>query len=269
MSRIEFAASFRKRPIRHVLMDWDGTTSLGRAGWGELMTDVYVEALPEIAGEDMAGRRAFAWGELMRLNGRPSIHQMAHLVELVRRRGGSGATAMEYQKDFQQRLGHFVDARLADVQGGRRTADSLLVRGARGLFTALRERGLALSLVSGTPITQLVAEAELLGVAHFFEGRIHGPADTEDRAFTKRGVFEQILQRQEHDGSALLAFGDGPVEIMEAKSLGGLAIAVASDEAEHGSERVDAWKRQSLLGVGADAVIADFHEPHLLLSAIL
>ena len=37
MSHIEFAPTFRKRPIRHVLMDWDGTTSLCRAGWGELL----------------------------------------------------------------------------------------------------------------------------------------------------------------------------------------------------------------------------------------
>ncbi len=269
MSLIEFAPSFRKRPIRHVLMDWDGTTSLGRAGWGELMTDVYVENLPPLAGEDTAARRAFAWEELMRLNGRPSIHQMAHLAELIGQRGGTAALAAQYQSDFQQRLSDCVEQRLADVQSARRPAESLLVSGVRELFTTLLARGVVLSLVSGTPVRQLRAEAELLGVAHFFEDRIHGPADTEDRTFTKRAIFEHLLNEHALDGSSFLAFGDGPVEIVEAKALGGLAIAVASDESEHGSGRVDEWKRQALLRVGADAVIADFQDARSLLEAIL
>ncbi len=269
MNPIEFAPSFRKRPIRHVLMDWDGTTSLGRAGWGELMTDIYVENLPHIAGEDTAARRAFAWEELMRLNGRPSIHQMAHLADLIGRRGGTAAHAAQYQSDFQRRLSDCVEQRLAAVQSTRRPAESLLVPGVRELFTGLIARGVGLTLVSGTPIMQLRAEAELLEVAHFFEGRIHGPADTEDRTFTKRAIFESVLSEHALDGSAFLAFGDGPVEIIETKALGGLAIAVASDETEHGSGRVDEWKRQALLDIGADAVIADFQDAHALLEAIL
>ncbi len=268
MSRIEFAPTFRKRPIRHVLMDWDGTTSLCRAGWGELMTDLFVENLPHLTGEDAATRRAFAWEELMRLNGRPSIHQMSHLADLIAGRGGTAAAVAEYQTEFQQRLSLRVDARLAAVQSGLRPADSLLVPGVRALFASLESRGMAMSLVSGTPIAQLRAEAELLQVAHFFAGRIHGPADLEDRTFTKRAVFAAVLREHAMEGNALLAFGDGPVEIVEAKALGGLAIAVASDEAEHGSGRMDEWKRTTLLASGADAVIPDFQNVDALLAAI-
>jgi len=58
----------------------------------------------------------------------------------------------------------------------------------------------------------------------------------------------------------LLSFGDGYVEIENTKEAGGLAVAVASDEARNGSGRMDQWKRQRLLGVGADVLIPDFRD---------
>ena len=66
----------------------------------------------------------------------------------------------------------------------------------------------------------------------------------------------------------MLAFGDGYVEIENTKGVGGLAVAVASDEAHNGSGRMDAWKRQRLLGVGADVVIPDFRDAPALLDVI-
>ena len=50
---------------------------------------------------------------------------------------------------------------------------------------------------------------------------------------------------------------------------GGLAVAVASDEAHNGSGRIDEWKRQRLLGVGADVVIPDYQDAEALLNHIL
>ena len=70
-------------------MDWDGTTSLTRGGWADIMAVLYAEHLPQLDGEDDAARRKFAMSELMSLNGKPSIHQMAHLAELMVRRGAS------------------------------------------------------------------------------------------------------------------------------------------------------------------------------------
>ena len=70
-------------------------------------------------------------------------------------------------------------------------------------------------------------------------------------------------------GDRLLAFGDGYVEIQNTKEAGGLAVAVASDEAHNGSGRLDEWKRQRLLGVGADVVIPDYRDADALLEKIL
>jgi hypothetical protein len=50
--------------------------------------------------------------------------------------------------------------------------------------------------------------------------------------------------------------------------LGGIAVAVASDEAAR-SGSPDAWKRDRLIGVGADIVIPDFRDRGALLAYLL
>ncbi len=73
-------------------------------------------------------------------------------------------------------------------------------------------------------------------------------------------IIDRILAENAIDGRHLIAFGDGYVEIENTKQVGGLAVAVASDEANNGSGRVDEWKRTRLLGVGADVVIPDYRD---------
>ena len=249
-------------------MDWDGTTSFSRAGWADIMADVYVEHLPRLPVDDDKTRRAFALIELSRLNGRPSIHQMAHLGDLIRLRGGVAADAAEYQGEFQHRLTEVVRARFDRIHAGQSVAADLLVPGARALLEGLRARGIALTLASGTPLSQVRDEAEHLDVARYFDA-IHAPDDLHDRHFSKRQIIADILAAEMMDGSALLAFGDGPVEIAETKAVGGIAIAVASDETEIGSGRIDPMKRESLLAAGADAVVADYRDASEILEAIL
>ena len=58
------------------------------------------------------------------------------------------------------------------------------------------------------------------------------------------------------------------MEIENTKEAGGLAVAVASDEANNGSGRMDQWKRRRLIGVGADVVIPDFRDGGALLEMI-
>jgi len=249
-------------------MDWDGTTSMGRGGWGEIMTDVYVENLPLQDGETDESRRQYSWDELMPLNGKPAIHQMEHLVKLMVQRGGKAQSADAYQAEFQRRLLAMVFSRMEAIRTGQKAADSILIPGVCTLLAELRKRSIGLTLCTGTPIEQVTEEARLLGIDQLFDS-IRGPADLEDRTFSKRGVIQEILKLDGMDGSALLSIGDGPAEIVEAKAVGGLTIGVASDEKEFGSGRVDEWKRGMLLEVGADAIIPDFSSPHELLKAVL
>ena len=48
-------------------------------------------------------------------------------------------------------------------------------------------------------------------------------------------VIERILRENAIEGGTCSSFGDGYVEIENTKEVGGLAVAVASDEANNGS----------------------------------
>jgi hypothetical protein len=57
-------------------------------------------------------------------------------------------------------------------------------------------------------------------------------------------------------GAEILGFGDGYVEIEEVKLVGGTAVGVATTEPE--CRVVDDWKRQRLIGAGADFIVPNF-----------
>jgi hypothetical protein len=122
-------------------------------------------------------------------------------------------------------------------------------------------------LASGTDEVFVKQEAELLNLTSFFGKHIYGALD-DYKQFSKKMVIERILRENGIQGAHLLSFGDGYVEIENTKDVGGLAIAVASDEANNGSGRFDAWKHKRLLGVGADVVIPDFRDAEPLLKRI-
>jgi phosphoglycolate phosphatase-like HAD superfamily hydrolase len=237
-------------------MDWDGTISLLRGGWVELMVEMCLGHAPAL-------ERAQVHGEMLALNGKPSIHQMARIAELVGR-----GHADEYQSDYVARITEVVRTRVDALRTGSSPED-LTVRGAAALLDALSARGVELTLISGTPHPELVPETVLLRVAKFFGGRVHGPKDTGDRDFSKRSTIHTLVESHAISGDELVAIGDGPVEITETKALGGLAIAVASDEIEPGSGRFDDFKRRQLLDCGADIVVPDFRDAAALVSLMM
>lgn len=259
---IEIAPHFRPRPqLRHVIFDWDGTVSLIRGGWVEVMVDLCIEHAPTL-------ERALVHAEMLALNGKPSIHQMVRMAELVSGAGGTPQHPEEYHRIYGERLARAAEGRVRDLRAGG-SPRSHTVPGAFGFLDALAARGLALSLVSGTSHPELIEEAELLGITARFGGRIRGPRDQTDREFTKRAAIHALVEQHGISGEELLAVGDGPVEMTVAKALGGLAIGVASDEASPGSRRFDEFKRRQLLDCGADIVVPDYEHAAALVALML
>jgi phosphoglycolate phosphatase len=257
---VEFAPSFAPRPqISHVLFDFDGTLSLIREGWPEVMTPMFVEMLPPLEGESEDARRRLCWEDIMRLNGKQTIYQMMQLAERIKERGGTPREPLWYKHEYLRRLEIRIQSRVQGLRSGKIPADDLLVHGTRALLELLAQRGLSLYLASGTDEKFVKAEAELLDVSRYFGRHIYGALD-DYKLFSKKMVIERILRENQIPGEQLLSFGDGYVEIQNTKEVGGLAVAVASDEAHNGSGRFDEWKRQRLLGVGADIVIPDFRD---------
>lgn len=267
--RVEFTANFAPRPqISHVLFDFDGTLSLIREGWPEVMVPMFVEMLPGLPDETEAARRQLCFEDIMRLNGKQTIYQMMQLAERIKERGGTPRDPLWYKHEYLRRLDERIRHRTDDLRHGVLKPDDLLVHGARGLLDELQRRGLALYLASGTDEPFVKMEAELLGLTRYFGPHIYGALDNY-KQFSKKMVIERLLRENQIAGAQLLAFGDGYVEIQNTKEVGGLAVAVASDEAHNGSGRFDEWKRQRLLGVGADVVIPDFRDATPLLARIL
>ncbi len=266
---VEFTPSFTPRPgVTHVLFDFDGTLSLIREGWPEVMAPMFAELLPPLPGESAAQRFQLCLDDIMRLNGKQTIYQMIQLTERIRERGGEPKEPLWYKHEYLRRLEARIASRKEGLRSGRVQPDELLVHGARALLELLARRRFPLYLASGTDEVFVKEEAVLLDVERYFGTRVYGALDNY-QDFSKKRVIERILRENNIPGAQLLSFGDGYVEILNTKEAGGLAIAVASDESNNGSGRIDDWKRQRLLGVGADVVIADFRDAEALMGRIL
>ena len=259
---IEICPGFSPRPkLTHAVFDFDGTLSLLRHGWPDIMLGMFMEMLPRQTGEDEAVLHAELHDEVLAYNGRQTIHQMVRFAERMAARGGQLREPQFYLAEYTLRLERAINTRSQRIRDGA-GPDSFVVPGARALLERLHARGLKLYILSGTLEPYVKQEAALLDLARFFDGRIHGGHEDPTR-FSKQMVFDRILREEGIPGTRLLSFGDGPVEIRHTKELGGLAVAVASDETELGSGKIHALKRTQLIAAGADLVIPDYqcHEP--------
>src|SRR5687767_2764192 len=188
--RVEFSGAFHARPqISHVLFDFDGTLSLIREGWPEVMVPMFVEMCPAVAGETEAQRRQLLYDDIMRLNGKQTIYQMIQLAERIRERGGEPRDPLWYKKEYLRRLDIRIQSRIQGLQNGSIPKDDLLVYGSRALLENLRARNLRLYLASGTDEEFVKREAELLDVAKYFAGRMYGALD-DYKNFSKKMVIE-------------------------------------------------------------------------------
>ena len=243
----------------HVLFDFDGTLSLVRAGWAEVMVPMMVEILLETGTrESPDDLHRLARDFVMTLNGKQTIYQMIRLADEVRARGGTPREPAAYKQLYHDRLMERIRSRREGLRSGRTSPGEMLVPGSLDLLEALRARGARLYLASGTDEPYVREECGLLTLDRYFGEHVYGAID-DYKAFSKAMVVERILRVNRVDGRRLLGFGDGYVEIENIKSAGGTAVAVASDE-EHRSGEPDPWKRDRLIGVGADLVIPDYRE---------
>jgi phosphoglycolate phosphatase-like HAD superfamily hydrolase len=192
---------------------------------------------------------------VMRLNGKQTIYQMIQLADEVRRRGGTPLEPLAYKHEYHDRLMDRIRGRIEALEAGRADAADWAVPGSHSFLDDLKRRGLTLFLASGTDLKYVRHEAALLRVAPYFGPHIYGALD-DYQNFSKKLVIDQILREHGLGGDELLAFGDGFVEIEEVKRVGGVAVAVASDEVKRAG--VNAWKRDRLIRAGADVVIPDY-----------
>src|SRR5512136_2518445 len=102
---VEFSPGFQPRPgISHVLFDFDGTLSLIREGWPDVMVPMFVEMLPRRPDESDQSLQRLMFEDIMRLNGKQTIYQMIQFAERVKERGGQPREPLWYKKEYLRRL---------------------------------------------------------------------------------------------------------------------------------------------------------------------
>ncbi len=249
--------------FRSVLFDFDGTLSLIREGWPEVMIPMMVRILSETGTPEQEPELTKKVEEfVMRLNGRQTIYQMMQLAEEVKKRGGTPREPLDYKKEYHDLMMLRIGGRIEDLSTGAATKEHWTVPGSHALLDELRRRGVKLYLASGTDELYVRKEAELLGVTEYFGSHIYGALD-DHQNFSKKMIIDRILRENNLQGEELLGFGDGFVEIEEVKRVGGVAVAVASDEVNR--RGVNAWKRNRLVQAGADIVIPEYRKAEKLL----
>jgi phosphoglycolate phosphatase-like HAD superfamily hydrolase len=238
------------------LFDFDGTLSLIRAGWFDVMVPMMVEILASLrTGESEEEIERTVREFVYRLTGKQTIYQMIELARQVELRGGKPEDPLVYKYRYLDRLHARIRHRIEELETGAAPPEKYLVPGSRALLERLRARGLKLYLASGTDQEFMRREAGLLRLTEYFDGGVFGALD-DYKSFSKRILIERIIGRAECSGDELLGFGDGYVEIENVKAAGGVAVGVATDEPE--CLRIDEWKRNRLVSVGADYIIPNY-----------
>ncbi|MGL4420671.1 MAG: HAD family hydrolase [Gemmataceae bacterium] len=245
-------------PPRAALFDFDGTLSLLREGWSGLMAAQGVRYLEEQGLlEDAAADAELIETAVLEMAGRPSIHQMERIAEIIASRGGLPDTPLAYHAEFLRGIAELVQ------NHRQHPPESFRVPGAFEFLTHLQSRGVELWLASGTHRPFVVAELAWLGMDGFFGPRVFAPdPDFNHPPFHKRTVVEQMAKLY-GGGEHLAGFGDGPSETAEIARVGGRAVGLATQPA--GQSGRHAVKERILRAAGAEQVLVDFTAPSALL----
>jgi rfaE bifunctional protein kinase chain/domain len=260
--------------IQHCIFDHDGTLSTLREGWERIMEPMMVQAIlgPGFGDVDSArvsrvaaDVRAF----IDRTTGIQTLAQMQGLVNLVRQSGFVPESEIldehAYKEIFNQQLLTMVEKRMSKLKSDELSPADFHIQNAMAFLQELHRREIKLYLTSGTDQADVVAEAEAMGYANLFKGRIFGAVGNITME-AKKLVLDQIIRENDLSGRQFSTFGDGPVEMRETRKRGGLSIGIASDEV-----RKSGWnfsKRSRLIKAGANLIVPDFAQLPALLKAM-
>lgn len=258
-TQIEIVNEVERGRFKHGLFDFDGTFSLLREGWQDIMAPVMIEMIcgdteptPEIVDE--------VHRVIDETTGIQTIYQMQILERMVREHGlvpeEKILDAFGYKEIYNDRLMVPVRERIAKLRAGELTVDRVTVKGSIDFVRRLRERGLELYVFSGTDREDVRNEAAEIGAAPYFNEIWGAIRNLEE--YSKDKVIKDIIRQHDLHGTEVLVCGDGPVELRNAKENGCVALGVCSDEKRgHGW---DMHKRERLIRAGADILVPDFAE---------
>ena len=167
--------------IAHAIFDHDGTISVLREGWEKIMEPMMVKA---ILGPAYATADETTYHKVINrvrtfidsTTGVQTLVQMQGMVRLVAEFGFVPKAEIldehGYKAIYNRALLELVRQRLGKFERGELTVDDFAIKGAVEFLTHLHGCGVKLYLASGSDEGDVIAEAQALGYAHLFEGRI-------------------------------------------------------------------------------------------------
>ena len=126
LERVRPGVSARQAQV--VLFDFDGTISLIRAGWMDVMVPMMVELLLELkTGESEESLRALVEDFIGRLTGKQTMYQMIELADQIRLRGGQPLDPLLYKRMYLDLLHSKIAHRLEELRQGQAPPEKYLV----------------------------------------------------------------------------------------------------------------------------------------------
>lgn len=246
----------------YILFDFDGTISLFRTGWQEVMENVMWEFIHEVLPKDDNQPLTSRWlGQIndyiQQSTGIQTIYQMQWLQRQIASLNSQKVRSIwEYKDAYRDALKTLIQGRLDVVANRKADPTKYLVAGAKDLLMCLRDLGFTLFLASGTDDVDVVREAELLGVSTLFTS-IQGAPDR-SMENPKLEMMKQILARFTDHETIGAVIGDGPVEMQLGQEYRLITIGVASDDG--GPHYNRSKKRERLRIAGAQLVVDDLSD---------
>ena len=265
-TQIEIVKDWSGYYIKYALFDFDGTVSLVREGWQDIMIPYFEEVIKETGTTESDEEiKRVVTDFVDTLTGKQTIFQCIQLDEEVVKRGGPHREPIIYKNEYLRRLELRIKERKEKLLSGEVPAEAYLVPGSKEFLRLLQANGIKCYLASGTDEEDVIYEAKLLGLDDAFEGGIHG-AHAAMTECSKELVIRDMLEKENIKPHEMVSFGDGYVEVLLVDELGGLAIGAATEEEKRCG--INEWKRNRLITAGAKAIIPDFRDAEEILKLI-
>lgn len=254
--------------ISHALFDFDGTISLLRHGWEEVMQSLMEEMITGDINKVTSSMRQEIASYIDESTGILTIYQMRWLKDAVKRwqLNREVLSEKQYKKIYNERMLEKLEKRIVSHRS-QDIKKRFMLTGSRDFLRELFRKGVKLYLASGTDDIYVRKEARVLEIEEYFNGRIYGALDDTEE-YTKENIIRRIFREEigREEEEIMIVVGDGPVEIKAAKEYGAVAVGVASNE-----QKGRGWnkrKMERLINAGADLLIPDFRGVKRLLQYI-
>ena len=194
--------------IKFAIFDFDGTISLIREGWQQIMISMMVDILMQTpAHESRPEIEKIVRTYVANTTGKQTIYQMIRLAQEIEERGSAPQEPLVYKNLFHDLLMKRIIDRLDGLRSGEIQPEDWAVPGALDMLAVMKQYEVTYFLASGTDEKYVYDEADLLGVSKYFAS-IYGALD-DYKNFSKKIVIQKIIKDNQLSGPELVAFGDG------------------------------------------------------------